>query len=45
MVSEARGTALKPVELGLAAPEEIEILQGIPEGSSVVLNHGEASRF
>ena len=45
MVPEAKGTALKPVELGLAAPEEIEILQGIPEGSSVVLNHGEAGRF
>ncbi len=45
MVSEAKGTALKSVELGLATPEGIEIVQGIPEGSSVVLNHGEASGF
>jgi RND family efflux transporter MFP subunit len=45
MLSEGTGTALKPVVLGLAAPEEIEITQGIDEGSSVVLNHGEARTF
>ena len=42
MVSKGTGTTLKPVTLGLVAPEEIEIVRGIAEGSSVVLNHGEA---
>jgi multidrug efflux pump subunit AcrA (membrane-fusion protein) len=43
MVSEGGGTVLKPVILGLVAPEEVEIEQGIADGSSVVLNHGEAT--
>jgi RND family efflux transporter MFP subunit len=42
MLSEGSGTVLKSVSLGLVAPEEIEIERGITEGSSVVLNHGEA---
>ncbi len=41
MVSEGKGTVLKPVVLGLVAQEEIEIVKGIAEGTSVVLNHGE----
>jgi HlyD family secretion protein len=43
MVPEKTGTELKPVVLGLVAPEEIEIVKGIAEGSSVVLNHGEGN--
>ncbi len=45
LLSEAQGIAVRHVVLGLATPEEIEILEGITEGSSVVLNHGEADRF
>jgi HlyD family secretion protein len=45
MLSEGTGTTLKPVVLGLVAPEEIEIVKGIEEGSSVVLNHGEGNRL
>lgn len=45
LLSEAQGVVLKHVVLGLATPEEIEILEGIPEEGSVVLNHGEAGRF
>jgi HlyD family secretion protein len=43
MLSEGTGTVLKPVVLGLVAAEEIEIVKGITEGSSVVLNHGEGN--
>jgi len=43
MLSEGSGTVLKPVVLGLVAQEEIEIVKGIAEGSSVVLNHGEGN--
>jgi HlyD family secretion protein len=37
-----KGTAVKPVELGLATPEEIEILRGICDGDLVILNPAEA---
>jgi multidrug efflux pump subunit AcrA (membrane-fusion protein) len=43
MLSEGKSTELKPVVLGLVSPDEIEIVKGIPEGSSVVLNHGEVN--
>jgi HlyD family secretion protein len=33
----------KPVTLGLATPQEVEILQGIEEGSKVILNPGEST--
>lgn len=42
LVSEETGTVTKPVDLGLVTPEEIEILHGISEGDSVVLNPAEA---
>jgi multidrug efflux pump subunit AcrA (membrane-fusion protein) len=42
LVSEGSGTAYRPVTLGLLTPEEVEIEKGIADGSSVVLNHGEA---
>jgi len=45
MLPEGTGTTLKPVVLGLFAPEEIEIVKGIEEGSSVVLNHGEGNKL
>ncbi len=43
MLAEGKTTELKRVELGLVAPDEVEIVKGIAEGSSVVLNHGETS--
>jgi multidrug efflux pump subunit AcrA (membrane-fusion protein) len=33
----------KPVNLGLTTPQEIEILQGIEEGSKVIINPGESA--
>jgi HlyD family secretion protein len=42
LVSEGTGTVTKPVDLGLVTPEAIEILHGISEGDSVVLNPAEA---
>ncbi len=44
MLWEKTGTVVKPVVLGLVAQEEVEILEGIDEGSSVVLNHGELGK-
>jgi HlyD family secretion protein len=41
MVPDGRHAEMKTVALGLLAPDEIEIVSGIAEGSSVVLNHGE----
>lgn len=32
-----------PVTLGLATPQEIEILEGLKEGSRVIINPGEAA--
>ncbi|MBN1567551.1 MAG: HlyD family efflux transporter periplasmic adaptor subunit [Acidobacteria bacterium] len=42
LLLEGTGTKAKPVNLGLFTSEEIEILQGIDEGDSIVLNPGEA---
>ena len=42
MVSDGKKTEIKPVVLGLLAPDEIEIVKGITEGSSIVLNPSEA---
>ena len=42
LLSEGDRTVVKPVELGLVTSEEIEILQGINAGDSVVINPGEA---
>ena len=42
LLSEGERTIVKPVELGLVTSEEIEILQGINAGDSVVINPGEA---
>jgi HlyD family secretion protein len=39
--SDGLHTVLKPVLLGLITPEEVEIVQGIDEGSKVVTNPGE----
>jgi HlyD family secretion protein len=38
MVPLEKGTALKPVVTGMVTPEEIEILQGIDPGATVILN-------
>jgi len=38
MVPLEKGTALKPVVTGMVTPEEIEILQGIDPGTTVILN-------
>ena len=43
MLLEGNHTVLKPVTLGLVTPQEIEILQGIDEGSTVVTNPGIAA--
>jgi HlyD family secretion protein len=37
-------TTVKPVEVGLVTPEEIEILRGITEGDAVVLNPTESGK-
>jgi len=42
MLWENHAAVMRPVKLGLVTPEEIEIVDGIAAGSSVVLNHGEA---
>jgi HlyD family secretion protein len=42
LLSRGDRTVVKPVELGLVTSEEIEILQGINSGDSVVINPGEA---
>jgi HlyD family secretion protein len=42
LLSQGDRTVIKPVELGLVTSEEIEILQGINTGDSVVINPGEA---
>jgi HlyD family secretion protein len=42
LLSEKTGTVTRPVDLGLVSPEEIEILRGISEGDTVVLNPSEA---
>jgi len=42
LLSQGDRTVVKPVELGLVTSEEIEILQGINAGDSVVINPGEA---
>ena len=41
LLSDGKGTIAKPVDPGLVTSEEIEILNGIHEGDSVVLNPGE----
>jgi HlyD family secretion protein len=41
MVPLEKGTAYKTVVTGLVTPEEIEILQGIEPGTTVILNHRE----
>lgn len=43
MVSTPTGTVMRHVDLGFNTPEEIEILNGINEGDSVVLNPIEAT--
>jgi HlyD family secretion protein len=43
-VVTGESTVVKPVELGLVAPEEIEILHGIKEGDAVVLNPTESGK-
>jgi HlyD family secretion protein len=43
LAPEGKGTAVKPVELGLATPEEIEILRGISDGDLVILNPTESA--
>ncbi|MBN2319163.1 MAG: efflux RND transporter periplasmic adaptor subunit [Acidobacteria bacterium] len=43
LVPEGEKAAVKPVVVGLVTSEEIEILQGIDEGDSVVLNPHDAS--
>jgi len=45
MLPEGTGTVLKPVVPGLVTPEEVEIVQGIASGNSVVLNHGEFTKY
>jgi HlyD family secretion protein len=42
LLSQGDRTVVKPVELGLVTSEEIEILQGINAGDSVVINPGDA---
>jgi hypothetical protein len=42
LMLQGTGTTAKPVDLGLVTSEEIEILHGINEGDSVVLNPGDA---
>jgi HlyD family secretion protein len=44
MVVSGETTAVKPVELGFVTPEEIEILRGINDGDSVVLNPAESTK-
>ena len=39
---EGTHTVVKPVTMGLVTTEEIEILQGVQEGDSVVLYPAEA---
>jgi multidrug efflux pump subunit AcrA (membrane-fusion protein) len=41
LLPDGKGTIAKPVDPGLVTSEEIEILNGIHEGDSVVLNPGE----
>jgi multidrug resistance efflux pump len=43
-LSEGKSTAVKPVDLGLITSEEVEILNGIKAGDSVVLYPGEAAK-
>jgi HlyD family secretion protein len=38
MIPLEKGTAFKPVVTGMVTPEEIEILQGIDAGTTVILN-------
>jgi HlyD family secretion protein len=45
MLSEGTNTVVKPVEYGLFNSKEIEILAGIKEGDSVVINPGEVSKI
>ena len=42
LLSQGDRTVVKPVELGLVTSEEIEILEGINAGDSVVINPGDA---
>ena len=42
MIPLEKGTAFKPVVTGMITPEEIEILQGIDPGTTVILNPNEA---
>jgi HlyD family secretion protein len=44
MTPQGKSTAVKPVELGLATPEEIEILSGVGEGDIVILNPEEIKK-
>ncbi len=44
MVPAGEKTVIKPVELGLVTPDEIEILSGISEGDLVILNPAEAGK-
>jgi HlyD family secretion protein len=41
LVPQGKGTVVKPVELGLVLPEEIEVLRGIGDGDPVILNPAE----
>jgi HlyD family secretion protein len=43
-VATGETTTVKPVEVGLVTPEEIEILRGIKEGDAVVLNPTESGK-
>jgi HlyD family secretion protein len=43
LAPEGKRTTVKPVELGLATPEEIEILRGIIDGDLVILNPAETN--
>ena len=44
LLSDGRSTRAQAVVLGLVTPEEVEIVQGLEEGSMVVTNPGDAAR-
>jgi HlyD family secretion protein len=41
LIPEGKGTAVKPVELGLITSEEVEVVSGIKAGDAIVLYPGE----
>jgi hypothetical protein len=43
MMPQGKSTVVKQVELGLVTPEEIEILRGIGDGETVILNPAETA--